>query len=263
VGAGHTHALYVHEHSITHRLPAHVKLVAVFLVTVVIATTPNDQPLAYAGIAVLLAVLTRVSRVPARFLLVRLLVVAPFLLAALLLPVVASGPRIEVLGLSLAQAGLWGGFGMASRAVLGAAAALLLIATTEVSDLLRGLERLRVPPLLTQIAALMVRYLEVIVGEVTRQRRAMTARGYDPRWLWQLRPLTAGLGVLFVRSYERGERVHAAMRARGFTGRLPALVEERPVTPGVWLGALSVPALAAGIRVLSHVVGGSAGGGAG
>ncbi len=250
MGAGHAHALYLHEHSVTHRLPAHVKIVATFAVTIVVATTPNRQVLAFAGLAVLLAVVARLSRIPARFLVPRLAVVAPFLLAALFLPFVASGPRFEVLGVSVAEAGLWGGFGLAARALLGATTSLLLVATTEVPHLLRGLERLRVPALLTQIAAFMVRYLEVIVAEVTRQRRAMTARGYDPRWLWQLKPLTAGLGVLFVRSYERGERVHAAMLARGFTGQLPALVEERPTPRSAWLVALSVPVIAVLVRLL-------------
>lgn len=263
MGAGHAHALYVHEHSVAHRLPAHVKIVATFAVTVLIATTPNREVFAFAGIGVLLALVARLSRIPGRFLAARLLVVAPFLGAALLLPFVASGPRVELGGVSVAEAGLWGGFGLASRALLGATASLLLVATTEVPDLLRGLERLRVPALLTQIAAFMVRYLEVIVGEVTRQRRAMTARGYDPRWLWQLKPLTAGLGVLFVRSYERGERVHAAMLARGFTGQLPALVAERRTPPSAWVVALSVPAVAGLVRLLSAVLDGGVGAGVG
>lgn len=244
MGAGHTHPLYVHEHSPVHHLPAHVKVVATFAFTAVVATTPREHVVAFAGAAVALLVGVRVSRVPLRFLLPRLAVVTPFLIGALLLPFVASGPRTEVLGVPLAVEGLWGGFGIAVRAVLGAGASLLLIATTEVPDLLRGLERLRAPRLLTQIAAFMVRYLEVIVGEVSRQRRAMTARGYDPRWLWQLRPLTAGLGVLFVRAYERGERVHAAMRARGFDGTMPVLVEERPATGRAWALALCLPVLA-------------------
>ena len=254
MGAGHAHALYVHEHSVAHRLPSHVKIAATFAVTVVIATTPNQQVLAFAGYAVLLALVARRSRIPGRFLVARLVVVAPFLLAALFLPFVASGPRLEVFGVSVAEDGLWGGFGLASRALLGTTASLLLVATTEVPDLLRGLERLRVPALLTQIAAFMVRYLEVIVAEVTRQRRAMTARGYDPRWFWQLKPLAAGLGVLFVRSYERGERVHAAMLARGFTGQLPALAEERPTPRSAWLVALSVPSIALLVRLLSSAL---------
>jgi cobalt/nickel transport system permease protein len=146
------------------------------------------------------------------------------------------------------------GLGIAARSILGASASLLLVATTEIADLLRGLERLRAPRLLTQIAAFMVRYLEVIVGEVGRQRRAMTARGYDPRWLWQLRPLTAGLGVLFVRSYERGERVHAAMRARGFDGGMPVLVEERPAGARAWLVAAVLPLLAAAGRAAGVLI---------
>jgi cobalt/nickel transport system permease protein len=257
VGAGHTHPLHVHEHSRTHHLPAHVKVVATLTTAGLVATAPRDDVIAFAGAAVVLAAVARASRVPGRFLVSRLAVTAPFLIAALLLPFVASGPRVDVVGVPLAVEGLWGALGLVSRTLLGATASLLLVATTEVPALLRGLERLRVPPVLTQIAATMLRYLEVIVGEVGRQRRAMTARGYDPRWLWQLGPLTAGLGVLFVRAYERGERVHAAMLARGFTGRMPVLVAERPATAADWAVAMAVPGLVAVARTVGAVVGGA------
>ena len=254
MGAGHTHPLYVHEHSVVHHLPAHVKVVAAFTFTALVATAPREHVVTFAGATIALLVALRFARVRLRFLLPRLAVVTPFLVGALILPFVASGSRTEVLGVPLAVEGLWGGFGIAVRAVLGASASLLLVATTEVPDLLRGLERLRAPRLLTQIAAFMVRYLEVIVGEVGRQRRAMTARGYDPRWLWQLRPLTAGLGVLFVRSYERGERVHAAMRARGFEGTMPVLVAERSAGPRAWSVALALPAMAVVARLVGAIV---------
>jgi cobalt/nickel transport system permease protein len=254
VGAGHTHPLFVHEHSPVHHLPSQAKVVATFSLAALVATTPREDVVAFAGLALLLLGWARLARVPLRFLLPRLAVVTPFLLAALLLPFVASGPRVEVLGVRVAVEGLWGGFGIASRALLGATAALLLVATTEVPDLLRGLERLRVPPVLTQIAAFMVRYLEVIAGEVGRQRRAMTARGYDPRWLWQLRALTAGLGVLFIRSYERGERVHAAMLARGFDGRIPAVAGERVASGRDWALALALPAIGGLIRLITTLL---------
>ncbi len=255
MGAGHRHALYVHEHSAVHGLPAQVKVVATFAYAIVVATTPASDGIAFAGLAAALAVAIRVARVPFGFLLPRLAVVTPFLLAAALLPFVASGPRVEVFGIAVAVEGVWGGFGLATRAILGAAASLLLVATTEVPELLRGLERLRVPTLLTQIAAFMIRYLEVIAGEVGRQRTAMTARGYDPRWLWQLRPLAAGLGTLFIRSYERGERVHSAMLARGFAGRLPRTVAERDAKRADWLFALILPVTAVLVRVTTTLTG--------
>jgi cobalt/nickel transport system permease protein len=107
---------------------------------------------------------------------------------------------------------------------------ILLTATTEITDIFRGLSVLRVPALFTSIAGFMIRYLELIAGELARMRIAMTARGYDPKWISQARPIATAAGALFVRSYERGERIHAAMLARGFTGVMP--VSDRPAVPG-------------------------------
>jgi cobalt/nickel transport system permease protein len=239
VGAGHAHALYVHEHSPVHRLPPEVKVAAAFVFVAAVAVTPREAVWAFAIHAAALAVVIHLSRVPVRFLLTRMVVVVPFLGVAVLLPFVAVGDRVEVVGLSLAVEGLWGAWNVVAKAGLGAATSLTLAATTEVPLLLRGLERLRVPAVLTQIAAFMVRYLEVVVGEVQRQRIAMTARGYDPRWLWQVRPIAASAGALFIRSYERGERVHAAMLARGYAGAMPPPLDEvRPTARQRVLAAL-------------------------
>ena len=51
----------------------------------------------------------------------------------------------------------------------------------------------------------------------------MTARGHDARWFWQARPLATSAGAMFIRAYERGERIHHAMLARGFTGSMPLI----------------------------------------
>jgi cobalt/nickel transport system permease protein len=52
-------------------------------------------------------------------------------------------------------------------------------------------------------------------------RIASASRGFsarDPRH-WPV--LAKGVGALFIRSFERGERVHLAMVSRGYSGRLP------------------------------------------
>ncbi|MFA9447150.1 cobalt ECF transporter T component CbiQ [Egicoccus sp. AB-alg6-2] len=245
MGAGHAHALYVHEHSPVHALPPHVKVVAAFGTVVTIAVTPAPAWPVFAVAAVVLGGVAVLARVPLRFVATRLLVVVPFLLVAVMVPFVASGSRVTVLGLEVSRAGIVAGFGIASRAVLGATASILLAATTEVPRLLRALERLRVPPVLTQIATFMVRYLEVVAGELGRMRTAMVARGHDPRWLWQARPVAAASGALFVRSYERGERVYAAMLARGYAGTMPDLHDEEPVAAVTWSVALALPAVVA------------------
>jgi len=74
-------------------------------------------------------------------------------------------------------------------------------------------------------------------------RRAMAARAYNPRWLWQTHPLASSAGALFVRIYDRGERVHDAMAARGFISTMPTL-SEASTTRSDWLLA-AVPSMAA------------------
>jgi cobalt/nickel transport system permease protein len=91
----------------------------------------------------------------------RMVVEVPFVLFALLIPFVATGPRIDVLGLSVSEAGLLAGWGLLVKGTLGVMASLTLAATTEPRDLLAGLERLRVPSQLVQIIGFMIRYLDV------------------------------------------------------------------------------------------------------
>ena len=75
--------------------------------------------------------------------------------------------------------------------------------------------------MLTQIATFMLRYLDVLVGEARRMRVARISRGDDPRFLWQVRGFAAGVGALFLRAFERGERVYLAMMSRGYRGGCP------------------------------------------
>lgn len=241
MGSGHAHTLHVHGHSLVHRLAPEAKVAAAFAFVAGVALTPREALWAFAVDALVLVAVARVATVPLRFLATRMLVVVPFVLFALALPFVAEGERTTVLGLSVAVEGLWGMASILCRALLGVATSVLLAATTELPRILVGLERLRVPPVLTAIAAFMLRYLEVIVGELGRMRRAMTARGYDPRWLWQAKPIAASAGALFIRSYERGERVHAAMLARGWNGAMPRTIEDR-ATAADWRTAVLLPA---------------------
>jgi cobalt/nickel transport system permease protein len=147
-----------------------------------------------------------------------MVVEVPFVVFALLMPFVATGPRVEVLGVALSEAGLLAAWGLLAKGTLGVMASLTLAATTEPRDLLVGLERLRVPSQLVQIIGFMIRYLDVVTDEMRRMRIARESRGFrgGPLRSWPVLARTAG--ALFIRSYERGERVHLAMVSRGYTG---------------------------------------------
>jgi cobalt/nickel transport system permease protein len=221
MGAGHGHKLHFQGHSVVHRTPAHLKLLALLAFMLLVVATPRGWYAGYAGEAAALAVVVALSRVPPTYLLPRMLVELPFVVFALLLPFIATGPTTEVLGVSVSEPGLHAGLTLLVKATLGVLAGLTLAATTEPQDLLLGLERLRLPRQLVQIMGFMVRYLDVVTGEMQRMRIARESRGFTARNPAHWPVLARSAGALFIRSYERGERVHLAMLSRGYDGRLP------------------------------------------
>ncbi|MBU6230407.1 MAG: cobalt ECF transporter T component CbiQ [Cyanobacteria bacterium REEB459] len=98
----------------------------------------------------------------------------------------------------------------------------LLVLTTPVSALLQGLTQLKMPPLLVAILAAMHRYTAVLVEEFAAMRRAALARNLMARRRGQRRVVGHMMGALFLRSYDRGDRVYQAMVARGYQGTLTA-----------------------------------------
>lgn len=221
MGAGHGHRLHFHGHSPVHRAPAHLKLVALVVFMLVVVATPRQAYAVFAVEALVLLGVVAVSRVPPTYLAKRMVIEVPFAVFAVLVPFVATGPRTTVLGISVSEPGLVAAIALLLKGTIGVLASLTLAATTEAPDVLKGLQRLRMPDQIVQIMAFMIRYLDVVTAELGRMMVAMRSRGCEPRSPRHWPTLARAMGALFIRSYERGERVHLAMLSRGYTGRLP------------------------------------------
>jgi cobalt/nickel transport system permease protein len=240
--------LFLDRPSVVHRLAPEVKIVATVLFTIVVVATPRDRFVAFAGYAALLAIVAALARVPVLWLAKRSTIELPFVLLALWLPFAGQGERIPFLGAELSVDGLYGAWNIFAKGTLGVLASLLLAASTSTRDLIVGLDRLRCPSVFTQIATFMLRYLDVLADDARRMRIARLSRGYDPRFLWQVKAFAVGVGSLFLRAYERGERVYLAMVSRGYTGRLPSL-DERRAPAGQWAASAMLPVASAGIAL--------------
>ncbi|MGB0849184.1 MAG: cobalt ECF transporter T component CbiQ [Thiolinea sp.] len=124
---------------------------------------------------------------------------------------------------------------------------LALLGTLEATTLGHALARLRVPEKLVHLMLFTVRYLEVIGREYKRMRKAMKARAFQPRSNWHTwRSIGYLVGMLLIHSLERSERIHAAMKCRGFNGRLYLLdhLEWRRCDNVLLIAALSFTFLA-------------------
>jgi cobalt/nickel transport system permease protein len=237
-GAAHGEPVVAEVRTALHDAAPEVKVVALVAFALSVAFVPHGAWWPFAVDALIVAAFAAWGRVPVRGLLVRLVVEIPFLAFVVLLPFVAGAE-----GLALAGA-------IVCKATLVVLATGVLSATTPAPEIIMGLERLRVPAAFTAIGALAVRYLMVVLDELRRVNTARQARGDDARWFWQVRAVAQSTGTLAIRCIDRGERVHAAMLARGYDGRLPAVAlgaaEASPRVLGATLAAAAVvPALAA------------------
>ena len=137
-------------------------------------------------------------------------------------------------------------------------AALLLAFTTPFHDLVDALRQLRLPTIMVAIVSFMYRYLSVLGGEATRMARARASRSADPGGrgggsvIWRARVTGSMVGSLFLRSYERSERIYAAMQARGFEGEFRH-IHSRPLAAAEYavMGAVVLACL--GLTAAGHL----------
>jgi len=216
---------YSDRDSLIHRLDPRSKLVMTLVFIAAIVLTPAGSWLAYSLYFVIIAILILLSKVPITYILRQSLVIIPFvLLVAVFIPFfkegdVAFGFNIWAWHLSLTHNGLQLLWSILAKSWLSILSLVLLTSTTGFASLLKGLERLRMPRVMVMLLSFMYRYIFLLTDEVMRMKQARDSRNFGGRRLRQISIVGNMIGTLFIRSYERGERVYAAMVSRGFDGQ--------------------------------------------
>ena len=246
--------LYLHRHSVIHSLPSHAKIVAALLFILVGVLTPIHRWQAFVGYFLALFITVAAAKIPFTLMFKRALIEIPFIFFALLMPFFGTGERFEVGPFNLYREGLLAGAGIFIKGTLGVITAIVLSTSTTAREILRGLERLKLPTLMVQIASFMLRYVNVVNDEMERMKIARESRGFHATGIQHWKILATAAGALFIRSYERGERVHLAMISRGYEGVLPH--DEPPHIPlSLWLRSLILPITASIIFISTLALG--------
>jgi cobalt/nickel transport system permease protein len=215
---------YSHLESIIHNLDARTKLlIFLTLIVVTVLTPPQCWPVFLLHL-ILIGLTLRLSRIPVRYVLTRSLIILPFvLMVALFIPFLpahrpAGGYSLGLGSLSLERSHWLVFWNLLIKGFIGVLAIILLSSTTPFPRLLEALKKFKVPSLLTLLLGFIYRYFFVLLDEILTVKRAVDSRGYKGRSIFQVRTLGRLLGQLFLRTYERGERVYLGMVSRGFQG---------------------------------------------
>lgn len=245
-----------------HSLDARVKVAASVLLILLVSLTPFRALLAFPFLWAIVLAGVLLARMPYWMLLKRSLVALPFAAAAITLLFTVPGRTIGTLplvGWTISDIGLVRFISILLKSWISVQVAVLLAMTTHFTDLLWALGALKVPGVLVAIISFMYRYIFVLADEALRLTRARDSRSASldgkagGTLVWRAGVTGNMVGNLFLRSYERSERVYQAMVSRGYAGEMRQLTPP-PLSPAQVMGG-ALPVLAAlAVEVLARLL---------
>ncbi len=215
--------------SVIHRLDPRVKVIFFFALILVIVSTPPQETVRFLGYFLMLLILLLLSRVPFLYVFGRTLAIIPFvLLVAIFIPFfkggeVAGSYNFLTLHLTVSHKGLLILQNILIKSWLSVLSLTILTSTTKFSSLLKALEILKIPRVLILIASFFYRYMFLLVDQIMKIKNARDSRSFKKNPLYQLKIFGYMIGELFIRTYDRAERIYLAMLSRGFNGSIHTL----------------------------------------
>jgi len=234
-----------------------VKTAALFVYLVFSLSAERILPLLLSlGLMFLLALL---GKVPLREFVRRLpwlLLFGGFLL--IFYPFLVPGEEMFAVGWGPVYAaasfeGLYKGIVLLLRLAVSLSVLTVLMVSTGPRNIFKALEDLKIPAPFLRTAEFTLRYIYICTDELRTMITAQKARGFEPAKslfnVFTMNTLSHLIGMLFLRTYSRGERVYAAMLSRGYTGEIFTLSSFKAQTSDYLMGIL-VSAVGAAIFLL-------------
>ena len=219
----HSHHLEIHGETVLSQVKPELKIFTTFCIVFSIAfLSLENNFLIFLQFLIVLYFLY-VSKIRIKTYFKRLSIDIPFILFALFLPFISKGDNkilFEIFSVSIYETGFNEMISILIKITLCVSLAIVLTATTSNIEIIYGLQKLKLSPLLISILSFAIRYIDVFIDEFKRVRVAMKSRGYDEKGIKGLKPIAYASGALLIRGYERGERVYNSMLSRGFNGSI-------------------------------------------
>jgi cobalt/nickel transport system permease protein len=212
--------------SFIHRIDSRGKVITTLLFVSLVVSYPKYEVVALLPYFIFPILLLTLSDTPFMYILKRVLIVAPFaIFIGIFNPLFDTGHVVISGGITLSSG--WISFlSIMLKFVLTISAALILIATTSFPAVCQALNKLGIPSLFTSQLLFLYRYIFVLAEETMRMVRARDMRSFHNHGSG-IRTVARLIGILFIRTVERSERIYHAMLCRGFHGTFPAVRSSR------------------------------------
>jgi len=232
--------------TLVHRLDPRAKVIATFLFLLTVVSYPKYEIVALAPLFLYPVLLMTLGEIPVRFIMRKVLFVSPFaVFIGIFNPLLDPGTFAVLPGVHVSAG--WISFAsILLKFALTISAALLLIATTSFPGVCHALRRLGFPALFVSQLLFLYRYLFVLAEEAMRIIRARDMRSFGRRGTG-MRVFGRVVGILFLRTVDRAERVYYAMLSRGFAGDIPSLRRSR-MAPADLMFLLLMAVFLSGLR---------------
>jgi cobalt/nickel transport system permease protein len=218
--ANRLHSIYALENlsrknTTIHRLHPRVKLILAFAFIVVTVSYGRYDVLGMIPLVFYPAILIPLAELPGKILMQRFLIALPFCAFVGITNIIVDRVPALAIGNVVITMGLISCFAIILRTFLCVMAVFLLIATTPFTELTKELRRLHIPAVFILLVEMIYRYLGVLSQEAASMSTAYKLRSVKTRGI-QMRHMGSFVGQLAIRSFERSERIYAAMTCRGY-----------------------------------------------
>ena len=222
-----------------HHLDPRAKVIATMLFLFTVISFPKYEVAALVPFFLFPVLMMTIGEIPIRFIIKKMIVVSPFaIFIGIFNPILDTRTAAVIFGVSL-SAGWVSFLSILLKFTLTISATLLLIATTSFPGVCHALRRLGFPSLFISQILFLYRYIFVLMEEAMRIIRARDMRSFGTRGTG-MKVFVRLIGILFLRTVDRAERIYYAMLSRGFQGDIPSLKRTHMVLPDLAFMATTI-----------------------
>ena len=243
--------------SLIHNLDGRVKLISTIIIT--IFTVFSQQLIVPIIMEIFLIIILHLSKVSLKDAFKRIVLLLPFGgFIIIFQPFIQPGNILWTYSwLRITDTGLNWGILLLARLITSLTAVVLLSSTSPMQEIVASFRKLKMPKELAMILSITVRFLFVFIDELTTIRNAQKSRNFDIHsnlvsYKWKLKQVGYTIAMMFLKSYEQGERVHKSMISRGFSDTSQLFSEKTQLDKSDYIYAISLIAIMIIIEVILY-----------